>query len=443
MGPATSRVADAAMKNNYTSNNQNHTDSGHHHHHRPGAGATAINSEITVSDSDVSSSASCSGPNHHINNNDNSCNNNTTQQQPHEQEQTFSLQDYFTTNNCNNNNTKEKTNHTTTWPCANCHSIVSSVDMRCPVCHGRQVKVEAEGGAGTMLRSTSVWLERVSSPTTTEGKDGGRNETPLSETTTTSAPVPYTYAEESTATLPPPPFPVPTETGSEAVAPPPPPPTTPTSSASPTAETDPDDVALDLGGDEADTVLEAVSLPRQDAPLQSTTTTVTTTSIVVEGDELRPVDPVAVTLASVPSPIPPPPPHHHHHHAITTTTSLTKPFSSSSPPILLATIPGNEGKEDAALDYTNDDDMYGSHEDLVILEVQTEPSFDGKRKISGNGMMDDARNGALAVADSQPDPRKSNHVKPVEQKYDDDEKDNDGLDPFTNLAEAKKRKAAK
>lgn len=299
-----------------------------------------------------------------------------------------------------------------------------------------------------MVRPTSVWLERVSSPATTEGSTwktgggggGGRNGTPLSETPTTAATAHITSAEEITAVLPPPPVHV--VGGASAALSPPHATTTTSNTPSPTtAETDPED-ALDLGGDE-DIALEAVSLRRQ----KPTITTVTT-SIVVEGDELRPVDPVAVTLASVPSPIP-----HHHHHAIATTVSTIKPFSSSSPPILLATIPGNERKEDAVLDYTNDDnddDMYGSHEDLVILEVQTEPSFDGKRKISDNVMMDDARNGALAwaVADGQPDPRKTNQADAVEQKYDedddgDDEKDIDDLDFFTNLAEAKKRKAAK
>lgn len=52
-----------------------------------------------------------------------------------------------------------------TWPCANCHSTVSSNDRKCPACGGILVKTAPANcrNAGTGL---TVYLERVKSPTT-------------------------------------------------------------------------------------------------------------------------------------------------------------------------------------------------------------------------------------------------------------------------------------
>lgn len=118
------------------------------------------------------------------------------------------------------------------WPCANCHSMVSSEETRCRVCRGIQVKIllspsDTEGSSSTKF----IYLERVESPVR-------------------DATSPFVLQKRA----------------------PPPPVTTDKSTSSHDAD-----------------ALEAS--PKHD--------------IIHESDDLRPVDPVAVTLANVPSPAPP------------------------------------------------------------------------------------------------------------------------------------------
>jgi hypothetical protein len=149
------------------------------------------------------------------------------------------------------------------WPCSNCHATVAGGrQARCSNCGGVQVRVaepsgqKAEaGGRGSLVPSVLLlpspyivrYLERVVSPTPTSasGVDDPDGKTGLEGTEAANS-LDRTYYSE-----------------------------------------DEDD-----DGDDDEETLEASPRPTDFAMM------------ICDGDELRPVDPVAATLASVPSPVP-------------------------------------------------------------------------------------------------------------------------------------------
>jgi hypothetical protein len=180
------------------------------------------------------------------------------------------------------------------WPCSNCHSMVASDQVRCSNCHGIQVRIHPSNGT-TTAPPHFVYLERVVSPS------GATTAAAAITNSSTSA-----AAEEASSSAP--------STPSDNT------PQEPAFSGTPLKEVleesneakgqrherESNDDDSDDNGDGESVTSDYYDNDGMDDVETLEASPRPSDFVVGEYDEFRPMNPVAATLASVPSPIPVP-----------------------------------------------------------------------------------------------------------------------------------------